>query len=327
MSDPVLSICIPSYHQERFIGKAIESALKVNVPQKEILVLDDASEDKTAEIATEFMPQVRVVVSEKNIGMVENWNRCMSEAKGEYVLLLCGDDEVDPDFVPRAMQVLETNPEVGLVSGKTIFIDELGRPEAQSTPLPWSRSFIAPGEQILRAAIDAGCWNIIGNPSAVLMRAVAASAFDGRYRQFPDWRCWIDILCAWSYSYIDITSCRYRRHVGQASHTNSSRHAVSTELERLQLLTDLDALLLHKPELQARARWCLRKEAWKSTFRLAFMRCSMEETLRPLKLAGPRVIFALPPTVLELLRSRLVKAMTRHPPRESRHLPSHRGTP
>lgn len=85
-----VTIAIPTYNQEKTIEDSLKSALAQEYPHKEILVIDDGSTDKTVEICKRY--PVRVIVNEKNIGIGKNLAKLMSEAKGRYVVYLCGDD-------------------------------------------------------------------------------------------------------------------------------------------------------------------------------------------------------------------------------------------
>ncbi len=87
-----ISICIPSYNQEKTIGDAMWSCVEQDYHDKEILVIDDCSTDNTLNCAKSFGTFVRVLKNDKNLGIGGNLTRCMQEAKGEYIIYLCGDD-------------------------------------------------------------------------------------------------------------------------------------------------------------------------------------------------------------------------------------------
>ncbi len=97
-----VSIQIPTFNQEKFITKAIESALLQNYPELEIIVLDDFSTDNTYQIANSFIDaRLKVFRNDKNIGRVKNYNRLLYEfVSGDWVVNLDGDDYfTDPDFI------------------------------------------------------------------------------------------------------------------------------------------------------------------------------------------------------------------------------------
>lgn len=117
---PSVTISIPTYNQQDYIARAIESALAQSYPALEIVVSDDCSTDATLEIARRFEGgKVRVVTTERNIGRVANYRRCLTElARGDWMVNLDGDDFYDdPDFITRAMAKIGTDPEIVMYAG------------------------------------------------------------------------------------------------------------------------------------------------------------------------------------------------------------------
>ncbi len=114
---PRVSILIPVYNRENFIGECIESALNQSLPDIEVIVVDNASSDKTWEICQEYAARdsrVRVFRNETNIGPVLNWQRCIDEAEGLYGKLLFSDDLIEPDYLEKTIPFLIGN-DVGFV--------------------------------------------------------------------------------------------------------------------------------------------------------------------------------------------------------------------
>ena len=87
----MITIAIPAYNQEDTIAESIDSALKQEGAEKEILIIDDCSKDKTFEIANSYK-EVRVIRSKINRGIGYNLVNLMHKAEGEYIVYLCGDD-------------------------------------------------------------------------------------------------------------------------------------------------------------------------------------------------------------------------------------------
>ncbi|MBM4275125.1 MAG: glycosyltransferase family 2 protein, partial [Deltaproteobacteria bacterium] len=75
MNDVLVSICIPAYNAQRFIAATLESALRQDYPNLEIIVSDDGSADRTAEIVQAYGSRgVRLIRQARNLGMTGNMN-------------------------------------------------------------------------------------------------------------------------------------------------------------------------------------------------------------------------------------------------------------
>jgi glycosyltransferase involved in cell wall biosynthesis len=116
MAKPFVSVLIDTYNHERFIEKAIVSVLEQDFPaaDREILVVDDGSSDRTSEIVRKFEPQVRVLRKE-NGGQASAFNAGIPECKGEIVAFLDGDDWWAPGKLQAVCRALADEAEVGLV--------------------------------------------------------------------------------------------------------------------------------------------------------------------------------------------------------------------
>lgn len=129
MNPPTVSICIPSYNAEPFIGDTLRSVLGQTYTDFEVIVVDDASDDATVSVVESFRTDPRLTVhrNAKRLGAAANWNRAISLARGRYVKLLCSDDILVPDSVERSVAVLDREPEVAFVGGRRDVIDARGR--------------------------------------------------------------------------------------------------------------------------------------------------------------------------------------------------------
>lgn len=113
---PLVTVLIDTYNHERFIERAIASVLEQDMPMEgvEILVVDDGSTDGTADIVRRFEPRVRLICK-PNGGQASAFNLGFSQARGEIVASLDGDDWWSREKLCRVLETLEANPEVGMV--------------------------------------------------------------------------------------------------------------------------------------------------------------------------------------------------------------------
>lgn len=107
----LVSIIIPAYNAEKYIGRAIESALGQTYKDIEIIVVDDGSTDRTAEIVRSFQdPKIRYLRQENKFqGAARNYG--IKESRGEYITFLDADDMYLPEKVERQVKFLQEHPE------------------------------------------------------------------------------------------------------------------------------------------------------------------------------------------------------------------------
>ncbi len=111
-----LTVVLTSFNREEYIGPSIESVLNNTFSDFELLVLDDASTDATAEKARYFAnrdPRVRIVVNEHNLGQFPNRNRAIEMVKTPFLKYHDSDDLMYPYCLETMMRLLEAEPEAG----------------------------------------------------------------------------------------------------------------------------------------------------------------------------------------------------------------------
>jgi len=101
--DPLVSILIPAYNKEEWIGETIESALAQTWKNTEIVIVDDGSRDKTLEIAKHFQSKTVKVIAQENQGACAARNKAYSLAQGSYIQWLDADDVLDPHKILAQM--------------------------------------------------------------------------------------------------------------------------------------------------------------------------------------------------------------------------------
>ncbi|HYY72666.1 MAG TPA: glycosyltransferase [Candidatus Bathyarchaeia archaeon] len=135
MGKPFVSVLIDTYNHERFIEEAIVSALEQDFPasDRQILVVDDGSSDRTPEIVRKFEPHVRLLRKE-NGGQASAFNAGIPECRGEVVAFLDGDDWWQKSKVSVVSSELAAYPEIGTIGHGLYEVDESGKTLASNTP-------------------------------------------------------------------------------------------------------------------------------------------------------------------------------------------------
>lgn len=127
MSDfPLVSVIVPVYNMERYLAETLESVLKSDYPNFEVIVVDDGSEDNSRAIAEEFVAKDHRVklISQPNGGVSSARNNGIKSAKGEFILPVDSDNLISKDYIRKAALVLIENPKVKVVSCQVDFFGE-----------------------------------------------------------------------------------------------------------------------------------------------------------------------------------------------------------
>lgn len=114
MSKPTFSVIIPLYNKEREIEGTIRSVLSQTRLPDEIVVVDDGSTDRSAEIVQRIGSPLIRLVAQPNAGECAARNRAIAEARGEYLALIDADDEWEPGFLAEIEAMIGEFPGCGL---------------------------------------------------------------------------------------------------------------------------------------------------------------------------------------------------------------------
>lgn len=127
---------VPCYNYARFLPSCISSILTQDRVEVEVLIIDDASSDDTAEVARALArkdPRISVRQHIENKGHISTYNEGLDWASGRYTVLLSADDLLTHGSLGRATELMDVHPSVGLVYGRTIFLRPDRRPPEPCT--------------------------------------------------------------------------------------------------------------------------------------------------------------------------------------------------
>jgi glycosyltransferase involved in cell wall biosynthesis len=114
---PLVSVIIPVYNGDRYLAEAIQSVLAQTYQLIEIIVIDDGSSDRTAEVAQSFGSLIRYEY-QSNSGSSAARNRGIELASGEFIAFLDADDLWLEDKLALQIEAFNTNPDVDIVCGQ-----------------------------------------------------------------------------------------------------------------------------------------------------------------------------------------------------------------
>jgi glycosyltransferase involved in cell wall biosynthesis len=137
---PRVSVCVPTYNAEAYLGEALESVLAQTTTDLELLICDDASTDSTPQVVGALTdPRIHYERFEQNAGQAGNFNRCIALARGEYWSLLSADDRLAQRFVQSALEALDRHSGCDFFVAATRVVDEAGRSLDVKRPWPVDR--------------------------------------------------------------------------------------------------------------------------------------------------------------------------------------------
>jgi len=190
-----VTICIPAFNAEHTLRRTLDSILVQDYPDFDVLVCDNASTDKTAQIVKEYVNRnVRYVLNPDWTPLAErNWNYALGFAAGPLIALYHADDIYTPTMVRRQVEFIQMHPDISAVFTKTRMINDQDRPirlgtVLQPKELRGQECFAFP---ILFNAV-LKYRNFLTVPTLMTKRAAldGVGAFDLRYRSSADIDLW-----------------------------------------------------------------------------------------------------------------------------------------
>ncbi|MGN0287713.1 MAG: glycosyltransferase [Atopobiaceae bacterium] len=200
---PEISVCMPTYNGSKYIKEAIESVLLQTFADFELVITDDCSKDDTLEVVSSFNdPRIKVYRNQKNLGLVGNWNECVSKASGAYVQFFFQDDVMEKDNLMRKHALMTENPRVSLCFSASCIID--ANDAVTMKRRPFKKTQVFDGHDFAVRAFRTH--NVYGEPSNVMLKREAmrkVGEFNSILCYSPDWEYWIRMSLAGDVGYVD----------------------------------------------------------------------------------------------------------------------------
>ncbi len=204
-----VSVIIPLYNAEKYIGRTLQSVLSQTYDNLEIIIVDDESPDNSVKICKQFTDSRIKILHQKNRGLPGSRNTGIRYASGDYIAFIDADDIWLPEKLAKHIAHLESNPDVGISFSRSAFIDETDKPLGvfQITKL----QDITP--------LDIFCRSPIGNGSAAVFKKavfedikfqdniygyVEDYYFDDTFGLSEDIECWVRIAIQTNWKFAGI---------------------------------------------------------------------------------------------------------------------------
>jgi glycosyltransferase involved in cell wall biosynthesis len=264
-SRPTVSVVIPCYRYGHFLVGCVRSVLDQDGVDVDVLIIDDASPDDSADVARRIAAEdsrVRVVVHETNQRHIATYNEGLAAATGEYVLLLSADDLIAPRALANATALMDAHPDVGLVYGFTRSFATTP-PPARTTPRSWS---IWPGQEWIEL-LCTRVSNPIYTPEAVMRTKTMHElvGYDARLPHAADFLMWMRAAARGSVGRVNGVDLAYYRFHGENMHMAQYGGSLRDLTERglaFDVLFETDGeRIADIPRLRAAARRGVAREA------------------------------------------------------------------
>lgn len=229
---PLISVIVPNYNHEPYLSLRLESIFSQTYRNFEVILLDDASTDNSADVLRDFhhrYPQnSTLVINEANSGGVfHQWEKGLNLARGDIVWIAESDDWCTENFLETLVPYFE-NEAIMLAYARTVFMDGEGEKQTWSIneylhdidPQRWNHPIVETGAAIVRDAFAVK--NIIPNVSSALFRTPRELEVlqDPQWRQMRtcgDWVLYLHLLRGGMLAYSPQACNYYRIHGANTS--------------------------------------------------------------------------------------------------------------
>ena len=217
---PAVSVVIPAYNAERFIGEAVNSVLEQTYRDFEVIVVDDGSTDKTAEVV-KTCEEVRYLYKE-NGGTASARNRGVEASRGHYVAFLDADNLWEPEKLEVQIALFERQPSLVWSYTDSLLVDE----EKEQPVYRKSQLVGHPEGDVLERLIHG---NFMPPSTVVVARDVLKEmgGFDesNLHRISEGWELWTRIAGQYPVGYVHRPLTKTRQHAYRKTDTMDLKHA------------------------------------------------------------------------------------------------------
>ncbi len=233
MEKPLVSVIMPAYNAERYIGLAIESILRQTYENLELIIIDDCSQDNTMNIVNQFIDsRIRIFHNKKNQGISYSRNYALEVSQGKYIAIMDDDDVSFDHRLEKQVTFLENNTDIGVVGGRVESIDE-------NDNLISTQDFILKNPYYIKVNFLFRC---IFHNSEVMFRKSIVDEYGICYREncygMEDFRFWIECSKVAKMTNLDDFMLKHRYYEG----TETSRVKREQYPERIRCFDQLQQL-------------------------------------------------------------------------------------
>jgi glycosyltransferase involved in cell wall biosynthesis len=209
-----IDVIIPCYNYAQYLPQCVESVLAQAGPEIRVLIIDDASTDLSAEVASRLAQKdarISLICHQLNKGHIGTYNEGLERICGDYVLLLSADDYVLPGAFQRAAALLDEHPNVGFVFGDAVILESESGKTLTVQAWPSDSDCVMTGLEFIAGSASE---NVVFAATAMVRREYLAR-FGGYRADLPhcaDMELWFRLAARGDVGYIASPEGVYRRH-------------------------------------------------------------------------------------------------------------------
>ena len=212
MVTPFVSVLMSVYNGQEFLNEAIDSILKQTYQNFELIIINDASTDKTPEILRAVTDdRLRIITMRTNVGLVDALNFALTEAKGSLIARMDADDISQPERLALQVKEMSSDPSLVLLGTSVEYIDAHGR-------LLRIENFNTDNTALQRILAEEGnhfCHSSVMLRAEAVRKVMGYRSLAGRYAQ--DYDLWLRLAEVGTVANLPEPLLRYRVHEGQLS--------------------------------------------------------------------------------------------------------------
>lgn len=236
-----VSVIIPAYNAERYVARAIDSALQQTLRDTEVIVVDDGSTDRTSEILARYEGRIRVI-RQANGGTAQASNNAVSVASGLWIAFLDADDEWLPTKLQKQIEYC--------ANYKISHTDSICFGEGLPREIIRSEISRLHEGQVLRQLLIA---NFIIKSSVMIWKDlfIEAGGFPSQHEAVDDWPLWLKVCAEHELGFVPEPLVRYRVH--RASKSMNARSTLGAHLAIIDEAFSPSGVGYHLRELRVQA--------------------------------------------------------------------------
>jgi glycosyltransferase involved in cell wall biosynthesis len=245
---PRVSICVPVCNGEPFLRECLDSVIRQTYRNCEVLIVDDASTDDSVGLAEEYSKQdrrFRVLRNDTRLGLAQNWNKCLTLARGEWIKFLFQDDWLHPECLERMIAAEDENAPLIACNRDFVFDDpdDPGNDYYRNTVKHLcsfhEKRTVVPNSEFSRLIMrfltdNSVCINFVGEPSNMLIRRELMydlGMFNPNLVQWCDYEYWSRLGSNHGIILVPEVLAKFRIHRGSTTAGNSRERAFMTSLD------------------------------------------------------------------------------------------------